>query len=143
MPRLPGPLMGLFTRMNLLVYRLYARRRFMGNRLLLLSSVGAKTGKTRQATLGCFLEGDNAWLVVGSAGGDARHPAWYVNLARDPDKVSIEFEGRKTHVRPQSLHGSERAVAWQRIVAEAPMYNGYLEKTDREIPIVRLTAVAS
>jgi deazaflavin-dependent oxidoreductase (nitroreductase family) len=142
MPRFPGPLAAFFGGINVLVYRLFARRRFMGNKLLLLNTVGAKTGKTRLATLGRFPEGDNAWLIVGSASGDARHPAWYLNLAKNPDKVSIEFEGRTVRVRPESLKGAEREAAWQRVVSEAPMYNRYLEKTDREIPIVRLTAEA-
>ena len=55
--------------------------------------------------------------------------------------MSIEFEGRTTRVRPESLTGAAREAAWQRIVAEGPQYTGYLEKTDREIPIIRLTAV--
>jgi deazaflavin-dependent oxidoreductase (nitroreductase family) len=141
-PRPPGPLMAVFGLMNMLVYRIF-RRRFpvTGGKLLLLHTVGAKTGKRRTAPLACFEEGSNAWLIVGSAGGDARHPAWYFNLAHNPDQVSIEIEGRKIRVRPESLRGVEYDTAWQRVVGQAPAYGGYLDKTDREIPIVRLTAV--
>jgi deazaflavin-dependent oxidoreductase (nitroreductase family) len=142
MPRFPGPLVALFARINVLIYKLFARRRFMGLKLLLLTTVGARTGSVRYATLGCFPEGENTWLIVASAGGAARHPSWFFNLVRHPDKASIEFDGRKTRVRPESLTGAAREAAWRRIVAEAPPYGGYLNKTDREIPIIRLTAVS-
>jgi len=143
MPPFPGPLVALFARINVLIYKLFARRRFMGFKLLLLTTVGARTGTVRHATLGCFPEDDNTWLIIASAGGTARHPGWFFNLARNPDKASIEFEGRKTRVRPESLTGAARDAAWQRIIAEAPQYASYLEKTDREIPIIRLSAVAA
>jgi len=140
-PRPPGPLMAVFGLMNTLTYRIF-RRRFplTRSKLLLLHTVGAKTGKRRSATLACYEQGSNAWLIVGSAGGDARHPAWYFNLARNPDQVSIEFAGRTIRVRPASLKGAEYDTAWQRVVRESPVYSGYLDKTDRQIPIVRLTA---
>src|SRR5439155_19494173 len=69
----------------------------------------------------------------------ATHPSWYVNLARRPDGVAIEVDGRRFAVNAQSLHGAERERAWARIVALAPGYGKYAEQTDREIPIVRLT----
>jgi hypothetical protein len=62
-----------------------------------------------------------------------------VNLARGPDDVSIDVDGKHVAVEPQSLHGPERERAWRRIVALAPGYGQYEVKTDREIPVVRLT----
>jgi deazaflavin-dependent oxidoreductase (nitroreductase family) len=87
-----------------------------------------------------FPEGDDAWLIVASKGGAASHPAWFYNLAAHPDQVEVEVEGRKTAVTPQTLTGEERATAWQRITRERPNFASYETKTDRQIPVVRLTA---
>jgi deazaflavin-dependent oxidoreductase (nitroreductase family) len=59
-------------------------------------------------------------------------------MARNPDKVWIEMGKRKLKVEPESLKGDERAEAWRRIVSLAPGYAAYQEKTDRQIPVVRL-----
>jgi deazaflavin-dependent oxidoreductase (nitroreductase family) len=109
---------------------------------LILTTVGSRSGEERVASLRRFDEGDGRWLVVGSAGGAARHPAWIYNLARNPDKVWVDVGKDRVKVRPGLLHGDERATAWSRIVAEAPQFGGYLHKTDRELPVVRLTREA-
>jgi deazaflavin-dependent oxidoreductase (nitroreductase family) len=125
--------------LNVGIFRLFGNRmRIQGLPLLLLTTVGARTGKQRQTTLTWFEDGEDARLIVASAAGSAKHPGWYFNLARNPDKVWIEVGKRRIKVRPESLKGAERAEAWRRIVALAPGYGGYEEKTDREIPIVRL-----
>jgi deazaflavin-dependent oxidoreductase (nitroreductase family) len=110
-----------------------------GGNALLLTTVGARSGEQRVAWLRRFDEGDGRWLVVGSAGGAAKHPAWVHNLARSPDRVWVEIRRERYKVTPELLHGEERATTWERIVAEAPQFAGYLEQTDREIPVVRLT----
>jgi deazaflavin-dependent oxidoreductase (nitroreductase family) len=113
----------------------------MGGRpLLYLSTVGAKSGQRRTAVVMPFPDGDDAWLIVASKGGAATHPSWFYNLAAHPDQVEVEIEGRKTAVMPQTLTGEERATAWQRIISERPNFAGYETKTDRQIPVVRLTA---
>jgi deazaflavin-dependent oxidoreductase (nitroreductase family) len=106
---------------------------------LLLTTVGAQSGEQRVASLRRFDEGDGRWLVVGSAGGAARHPAWIHNLARSPDQVWVDVGRERYKVTPELLDGDERATAWERIVAEAPQFAGYLKQTDRELPVVRLT----
>jgi deazaflavin-dependent oxidoreductase (nitroreductase family) len=137
---MPHPLTRIFAQVNVGFYRLFGHRmRVQGAQQLLLSTVGAKSGKLRKTPLGWFPNGDNAWLVAATAAGSARHPAWYFNLARNPDKVWIEVGKRTLRVRPASLKGAGRVAAWQRIVAQAPGYGAYQQKTDREIPIVRLT----
>jgi deazaflavin-dependent oxidoreductase (nitroreductase family) len=108
---------------------------------LLLTTMGAKSGQERRSPLGWFADGEDAWLIVASAAGSAKHPAWYLNMAKNPDKVWIDVGKRRLHVRPESLKGAEREEAWRRIVAQAPGYGAYRQKTDRVIPIVRLTAV--
>ena len=114
--------------------------RLRGGQLLSLITVGAKSGRTHTVPLGWFPDsaGGNAWLIVASYAGAARHPAWYVNMAKNPDKIWIEVDKRKLKVRAESLKGAEREAAWRRIVAAAPNYSGYQKQTDREIPIVRL-----
>jgi len=109
---------------------------------VLLTTVGAKSGEPRVASMRRFDDGKGRWLAVGSAGGGAKHPAWAFNLARNPDKVWIEVGRRRIKVRPELLRGEERAAAWQRIVAEASNFRAYETKTDREIPVFRLTAEA-
>ena len=137
MPRLPGPLM---SGMNALVFRLFRRRALFGMRLLQLTTVGAKSGQKRVTTLAWVPDGDNAWLITGSAGGAATHPAWCFNLAKNPDNVWIQIGDRKIKVRPESLRGAEREDAYRRFERTTKSYSGYPQKTDREIPVFRLTA---
>jgi deazaflavin-dependent oxidoreductase (nitroreductase family) len=142
-PKLPRPLLRAFIAINVAVYRLFGNRtRVMGARLLLLTTVGARTGQRRRATLGWFPDGEDAWLVIASAGGSARHPAWYTNMARNPDQVWIEVGKRQLRVRPESLQGAEREEVWRRIVAQSPGYGAYQQKTDRLIPVIRLRPAA-
>ena len=54
-------------------------------------------------------------------------------------QVQIELEGRKVPVTAEQLHGAEREAAWQQIVTAAPRFAKYQQKTDRELPIIRLT----
>ena len=112
--------------------------KFQGMDLLYLTTVGAKTGQKRQSAVARFPDGDDAWLVVASAGGSAHHPAWYHNIAAHPDQVWIEFGGRQLRVTPEQLGGDARAQAWQRITQLQPRYAGYERKTDRAIPVIRL-----
>lgn len=142
-PRLPGPIMAAITGGGLLAHRILGdRMRVQGRPLLLLHTVGARSGRTRTTMLGWFPDAtDRGWLVVASFAGAARHPAWFLNLAANPDRVSVEIRGRKVRVRPESLTGADRADAWQRVVSLAPGYGNYQLKTDREIPIVRLTPI--
>ncbi len=108
--------------------------------LVTVVTVGARSGKRRLSTVRAFPEGDGAWLVVASFGGATNHPAWFVNIARNPDQVWLRVKGREVKVRPVSLHGEERERAWQRITSEAAGFGEYQANTDREIPVVRLTA---
>jgi hypothetical protein len=79
LPKLPRPLMNAMTGLSVAFFRLLGNRvRVMGADLLLLTTVGAKTGKTRRTVLGWFPDRDNAWLVLASYAGASR----YVNMAR-------------------------------------------------------------
>lgn len=118
---------------------LYLALRLARAPLLKLTTRGAKSGRVHSVPLLWFPAGDGAWLIVGSFGGAAHHPAWYVNMARNPDQVLVEIGKRRLRVQPATLQGTERAEAWGRIVAKVPMYAAYQAKTDRQIPVVRLS----
>jgi deazaflavin-dependent oxidoreductase (nitroreductase family) len=138
-----GPPRGVVGRLLMGVVRRVHRlsgSKLSGRPLLYLTSVGAKSGLSRTAVVMPFPEGEDAWLIVASRNGAAGHPAWLYNLAAHPDQVEIEFEGRKLAVTPQTLSGEDRAAAWERITRESPNFAGYEQKTDREIPVVRLVA---
>jgi deazaflavin-dependent oxidoreductase (nitroreductase family) len=115
----------------------------IGRHGLLLTTIGARSGAHRTTLLRRFDEGVDGWLVVASAGGAAKQPGWLVNLCRDPDEVWVEVRRERFKVRPELLRAEGRDAAWQRIVTEAPQFGGYQRKTDREIPVVRLTREAS
>jgi deazaflavin-dependent oxidoreductase (nitroreductase family) len=114
----------------------------MGFPVILLTTVGARTGRERTNVLGGFPDGDDAWLIVASKGGAATHPAWFVNLARNPGMVWLEVGKRKFHAHVESLQGTEREAALARVAGVAPRYAEYQVKTDREIPVIRLTPAA-
>jgi len=115
--------------------------RFGGMDLLYLVTVGARSGQPRTTALGRFDDGHGGWYVVASAAGAAAHPAWYHNLAAHPDQVSAQVAGTTVRVDVEQLEGAARDQAWAAIVARAPRYGSYLDKTDRHIPILRLTPV--
>jgi deazaflavin-dependent oxidoreductase (nitroreductase family) len=114
------------------------RDHLMGMDVLILSTVGRRSGERRETPLARFADGEN-WLVVASGGG-SQHPDWHANLMSHPDQATIELPGTKpTPVTPHSLTGPDRDEAWQRIVAVQPRYAKYQQKSDRQYPIIRLT----
>ena len=115
------------------------RAKFLGFNALVLTTVGRKTGAERATPVGYFPGPDGSWLIVASAAGAQGNPAWYYNLAAHPDQVQIEVGGQKIPVTAEQLHGTDREQAWQQIVAAVPRFAGYQQKTDREIPVIRLT----
>jgi deazaflavin-dependent oxidoreductase (nitroreductase family) len=129
-----------FANVQISRYRRAAEPEKMGRvPLVLLTTVGAKSGRERTSVLGGFEEAAGSWMVVGSKGGSATHPAWFINLAKHPDRVWLEVGRRKFHAKPELLKGDEYEEAYRRVVADSPGYAGYRKVTDRQIPIVRLT----
>jgi deazaflavin-dependent oxidoreductase (nitroreductase family) len=122
-------------------YRLLGGRglRVLGVRTLLLTTVGAKTGRMRTQPVAYFADGEDSWLVVASAAGAARHPAYYINMAKNPDRIWIQVGRRKLRVKAESLRGTLHEQAWRRIVVQSQGFQAYQDKTDRLIPIVRLS----
>ncbi|OLF07152.1 nitroreductase [Actinophytocola xinjiangensis] len=113
--------------------------RVMGMNALVLHTVGARSGAERATPLAWFPGEDGSRLIAASAAGAQANPAWYHNLAANPDKVHIEIDGGKVPVDVEQLHGAEREAAWKTIVTATARFAQYQEKTDREIPVIRLT----
>jgi deazaflavin-dependent oxidoreductase (nitroreductase family) len=116
--------------------------RFRGGHLLYLTTVGAKSGEQRTNPVARFDDGAGGWYVVASYGGSARHPGWYHNIVAHPDQVFAETGGTKRRVAVEQLAGEARDAAWAQITAKAPTFNDYTAKTDRQLPVLRLTPVA-
>jgi deazaflavin-dependent oxidoreductase (nitroreductase family) len=111
--------------------------------MLLLTTTGRKSGVPRTSPLGWASDGNGGWLIAASYGGGASVPAWYHNLAAAPDQARIEVNGATIPVSAEQLHGAEREAAWHTLTTAIPRFRGYPEKTDREIPVIRLTRRAS
>ncbi len=101
--------------------------------IIVLTSVGAKSGKLRKTAL-MRVEHDGDYVVVASKGGAPEHPAWYWNLVKEPHVELQDGEVKKDY-RARELEGDERATWWERAVAVWPDYANYQKKTDRQIPV--------
>ena len=112
--------------------------KMLGINGLILTTVGARSGAERTSPVGWWPGPDGSWLIVAAANGAAQNPAWYHNIAAHPDQVQIEVDGRRIRVTAEQLHGAERAEAWRQIAAATPRFAQYQDKTDRELPVIRL-----
>jgi deazaflavin-dependent oxidoreductase (nitroreductase family) len=111
----------------------------MGFPVVLLTTVGAKTGQERTHVLGGFADGPEAWLIVASRGGAPTHPAWFHNISKNPDQVWLQVGNRKFRAAVESLQGDAREKGLAKVAAVSARYGEYQKKTDREIPVLRLT----
>ncbi len=112
----------------------------MGGRpVIILTSLGAKTGKIRKTPL-MRVEHDGEYAVVASLGGAPQNPVWYYNLAANPH-VELQDGPVKKDYQAREVDGSERAAWWERAVAAWPDYAEYQKKTTRRIPVFVLTPI--
>jgi len=104
-----------------------------GRPVIVLTSVGAKSGKLRKTAL-MRVEHDGVYAVVASLGGAPRNPAWYHNLRKNPH-VELQDGATKRDYLARELSGDEKADWWARAVEAWPDYAAYQERTSREIPV--------
>ena len=109
-----------------------------GERVIVLTSVGAKTGKLRKTPL-MRVEHDGEYAVVASLGGAPKHPVWYYNLTANPH-VELQDGPVKKDYQAREVHGEEYAAWFERAVAAWPDYAEYQKKTTRTMPIFVLYA---
>jgi deazaflavin-dependent oxidoreductase (nitroreductase family) len=111
----------------------------MGKPVILLTTVGAKTGKIRKTPL-MRVEHDGEYAVVASLGGAPKHPVWYFNIKANP-RVELQDGAENRDYEAREVSGDEKAIWWKRAVEAWPDYADYQRKTDREIPVFVLTPI--
>jgi deazaflavin-dependent oxidoreductase (nitroreductase family) len=111
----------------------------MGFSVVTLTTKGAKSGRQRTAEINGFADGENAWLVVASNAGADTHPAWFVNMVKNPHDIWLKVDRRNLKVRGEVFTGAARIAALRGVAAMSPQYGDYQKGTDREIPVIRLT----
>ena len=104
-----------------------------GRPIIVLTSVGAKTGKLRKNAL-MRVEHDGDYAVVASKGGDPKPPVWYYNLKANPH-VELQDGATRRDYTAREVTGEEKALWWPRAVEAWPDYAKYQTKTDREIQV--------
>jgi len=108
--------------------------------IILLTTVGAKTGKLRKTPL-MRVEHEGEYAVVASLGGAPKNPVWYHNIAKNP-RVELQDGSVTRDYESREVFGDEKASWWERAVAAYPDYADYQTKTDRQIPVFVLTPVS-
>ncbi len=110
-----------------------------GRRVVVLTSVGAKTGLLRKTAL-MRVEHDGVYAVVASLGGAPHNPRWYHNLKANPH-VELQDGPVKLDYTAREVTGDEQAVWWDRSVEAWPDYANYQKKTTRQIPVFVLDSL--
>jgi F420H(2)-dependent quinone reductase len=111
-----------------------------GKPTVLLTTVGAKSGKIRKSPL-MRVEHNGEYAIVASMGGAPTNPSWYGNVKKNPHvelqdgTVSGDYDARE-------VFGDEKAAWWERAVLAWPPYAEYQTRTDRAIPVFVLTPVS-
>jgi deazaflavin-dependent oxidoreductase (nitroreductase family) len=104
-----------------------------GRPIIVVTSVGAKTGRLRKTAL-MRVEHDGDYAVVASKGGAARNPVWYHNLKQHPH-VELQDGSTKRDYTAREVSGDEKATWWARALEVWPDYAAYQAKTARQIPV--------
>lgn len=110
-----------------------------GMPVIVLTSVGAKSGKLRKTPL-MRVEHAGEYAVIASLGGAPKHPVWYYNLLAHPE-VELRDETQTWDMVAREVEGAERDLWWERAVAAYPPYADYQVATERVIPVLVLTPV--
>lgn len=112
---------------------------FEGRPLLILTTIGAKSGKSHQVPLVYAPDGDRYLIFASYAGSDV-HPAWYHNLAANP-RVQVEVGTESFTAEARVLEGEERQRGFESLASGNPVFRDYQQKTRRIIPVIELTRV--
>ncbi|WCB91559.1 Deazaflavin-dependent nitroreductase [Baekduia alba] len=137
---LKAKLANLIPKANIIIYRV-SNGRFGGSMedlpVLILHTVGRKSGKPRQSPL-LYLQDDEDYVVVASRGGSDAPPAWWLNLQATPE-ATVEIKGTKRPVSARRATSEERAGYWPQLTAGYRFYDDYQARTDRDIPVLVLS----
>lgn len=128
-----------FMRLQIFMYRRSRGKTFgrvRGMPVLLLTTVGRKTGKPRVTPVMYIRDGDN-YVITASYAGLGKHPGWFFNLMSNP-QTTIEVNGMTNGVTAHQASPTEKDRLWKQLVEQAPFFEGYRKKTTRDIPMVIL-----
>jgi len=103
---------------------------------LVLTTTGRKSGRPLTLPL-IYGRAGVSYVVIASKGGAPQHPAWYLNLAANPE-VEVQVKAERFRARARTATGAERAALWQQLVEIYHPYEKYQAATSREIPVVVL-----
>jgi len=107
--------------------------------VLLLTTTGRKSGKSRTVPLG-YLKDGATYVIIASYAGQPKNPAWFFNLQDHPE-ATIQVKRLEMRVNAETANPEKRGELWARLMQVAPGYANYQERTDREIPMVILHPV--
>jgi F420H(2)-dependent quinone reductase len=110
--------------------------KMFGAPVLLLTTIGRKSGRSWTVPLMYQTDGDR-WVIIASNGGSAKHPAWWLNLRAQPN-ASIEVGRRSYPVMAIEIAGEDRERLWRQMADMYKGYDGYAQKTSRQLPVVVL-----
>ncbi|MEV7469755.1 nitroreductase/quinone reductase family protein [Streptomyces kronopolitis] len=113
---------------------------FEGGRLLLLTTTGARSGAPHTTPLGYLPDGGGRVLVIASAAGAPRHPAWFHNLVAHP-RVTVEAGVFTYEAEALVLEGAERDHTFARAAESDPGWSAYQDRTERVLPVVALQEI--
>lgn len=104
--------------------------------ILILYTTGRRSGSIRRNPL-LYFEHDGERYLIGSKGGDDRHPEWYLNLVANP-RVHLRVMAEVYEAEARTLDEAEKAALWPTLVERYPMFADYQRATTRSIPVVHL-----
>jgi F420H(2)-dependent quinone reductase len=107
--------------------------------IVVITSVGAKSGNLRKNPV-MRVERDGIYVAIASKGGADDQPEWYYNFVAHPE-VELQDGAVKKTYRVDLVEGDERADLWQLAVDTWDTYASYQKKTDRQIPVFKLTPI--
>jgi deazaflavin-dependent oxidoreductase (nitroreductase family) len=113
---------------------------WLGRPMVLMYTIGAKTGQIRMVPLQCYPVTDEGVLVLASNNGQTKAPAWYRNLKAHPD-VEIRLGRKKLHVHAEELSPARRAEVWPAMRRQNPAIDRYAAKAGRVLPVMLLSPV--
>ncbi len=129
----------LMMTLHVFFYRLTGGRlggEMQGSKVLLLTTTGRKSGKTRTTPLG-YMDYDGGYVITASNAGRPRNPGWYYNL-KDSPQATVQVEDRAMTAVVEEAKGDLRDHLWSLLVEQAPNYTRYQKSTTRVIPMVIL-----
>ncbi len=112
---------------------------FAGAPLLILTTKGAKSGKSRENPLAYLVDADR-YVIIASYAGSPTNPPWYYNLIANP-KVSVEVGDQKFTARAEVVAEPDRTTLYRKMASIMPAFADYERKTSRKIPVIALRRV--